>query len=107
MRSRNEFCFEPIGACAAQATSTTAAYLTRPARATGIMIQNLDATDEIGYTFDGTTPTVAGGLVTKGFVLPTGSEPIRLDVLLTADTDFKFIASANTPSFVYQWYRSI
>jgi hypothetical protein len=83
-------------------TADGAATLTKPAGATGILIQNTavagTATAGLKFTIDGVTAASA----TVGFILEAGDAPARID---TINNVLVFLDS--NAELEYQWFKAL
>jgi len=85
--------YTPIGAHSSGADISSAVTLTKPAGATGIIIQAL--TKNVRFRLDGVNPTAA-----VGFQLKADNEPLLISV---PGADICVIQEAATASLQYQW----
>lgn len=93
---KNPFGFVPVGAHTSNALISAATTLTLPEGANSILIQVSGR--DLRYTLDGTTPTA-----TLGFLLLSGSAPVRID--FTPGVILRVIESAATATLQYQFGR--
>lgn len=85
--------YTPIGAHVSGTNIANAVTLTKPAGATGIILQTI--TQNVRWRLDGTNPTT-----TVGFQLKAGNDPLLIAV---PGADIRVIQEAATASLQYQW----
>lgn len=90
-----EFSLAVVGAHSSGVDISSKVTLTKPAGATGILIQAV--TKDACYTLDGTDPTAA-----KGFVIYAGQAPYVIPVPGAA---IEIIQTAATCRLEYQWVK--